>query len=138
MPWHGCLICVLRRDNIWTHIDRQVGANTDAYHTCTQYFGIIFRHIFFFLMLMKEYVLVLGYFLLLHQLKNEGNLTSARVLHLLDLFQHLLSPTKWSYPFWLTNYSKGRKLLSLETLLTCLFQNCVCAKLSSTWFPFII
>ena len=64
--------------------------------------------------------------------KKEDNLTSASYLHA----GHLLSQAKWSQPFWLTNYNRGRKLLSLETKFICLFQNCVGTKLSSTLFPF--
>ena len=45
--------------------------------------------------------------------------------HMLDLFWHLLSRTKWSWPFWLTNYNMGKQLLSIETQLICFFQNCV-------------
>ena len=48
----------------------EFAANTDANHTCRW-------QIFFFLMLMKEYVLVLKNFLLLHNLNKENDLTAA-------------------------------------------------------------
>ena len=63
--------------------------------------------------------------------KKEDDLTSASYLHA----GHLLSQAKWSQPFWLTNFNRGRKLLSQETQFICLFQNCVGPKLSSTLFP---
>ena len=74
----------------------------------------IFEFIFgdnFFSMLMKEYVFVSRNFLLLHKLNKEDDLTSASYLHA----GHLFSQGKTSQPFWLTNYNRGRKLLSLET-----------------------
>jgi hypothetical protein len=47
----------------------ELGANTDANHTCTKFFWNFFRQIFFFLMLSKEYVFVSRNFLLLRKLK---------------------------------------------------------------------
>ena len=72
----------------------ELGANTDANHPCTNFFGNIFWQIYFFLMLTKEYIFVLRNFQILHKLKKEGDLTSSRYLHMLDQCQHLLSQTK--------------------------------------------
>ena len=72
----------------------ELGANSDANHTCTTILGNFFLQIFFFWMLTKEYIFVLRNFLLIHKIKKEDDLTSASYLHMLDLCQHLLSQTK--------------------------------------------
>ena len=88
--------------------------------------------IIFFLMLMKEYVFVSRNFLLLHKLKK------GRQLNLCQLFTRwtLVEPSQMIPAILLTNYNRGRKLLSLETCFIYLFQNCFGLKLSSTFFPF--
>jgi hypothetical protein len=72
----------------------ELGANTDANHTCTKKFKNIFWQIFFFLMLTKENIFVLRNFQILHKLKKEDDLTSFSYLHMLDQCQYLLSQTK--------------------------------------------
>ena len=91
----------------------ELAANTYANHICTKHSWIFFfLQIIFFLMLMKEYVfLFLGISHFYINSKKEDDLTSASYLHA----GHLLSQAKWSQPFWLTNYNRRRKLLSLET-----------------------
>ena len=42
-----------------------------------------------------------------------------------------------THNFFLTNYIKGRQLLSLETQLICLFENCVGAKTRDTCGPLL-
>ena len=74
----------------------ELGANTDAKHTCTKKKWNIFSQIFFFLMLTKEFTLVLENFQILHKLKKKDDLTFSSHLHMLDQCQHLLSQTKWS------------------------------------------
>ena len=69
------------------------------------------------------------------QLK-EPPCTSASYLPILDQYEHLLSQTKWSCTFWLTNNNRGKQVPSLETQFICLFQNCVGAKPSGICSPF--
>ena len=52
------------------------------------------------------------------------------------VWRQWLSQAKWFYTFWLTNHNRGKQILSLDTLLICLFKNCVCAKLSGICSPF--
>ena len=55
---------------------------------------------------------------------------------MLHLDQHLLSHTKYSLTFGMTNYNIGQQLPSLERQLICLFQNRAGPKLSGIWGPF--
>ena len=61
----------------------ELGANTDANHTCSNFLKIFFWYIFIFLMLMKENVFCL--FLLLKLIK-EDDITSSICLLMLDLY----------------------------------------------------
>ena len=68
------------------HNTTELGANTDAKHTCGHSFDF-FWQIFFFWMLTKEYVFVYSNIVILHKFKNEDDLTSDSFL------QNLLSQT---------------------------------------------